>query len=388
MYRLTNEQQEIVDRARGVAESDIARHAAAVDAEARFPREAMAALGRAGLLGLNVPAGSGGLGHGFRTVAAVVDTLAQACPSTAMVTMMHYSGVAAMLAAPGVAAGWLREAAAGRHLSTLAFSEKGSRSQFWAPVSRAARANGNVELNAEKSWVTSAGIADSMIVSTLAHPGEDGAEVAGNSVYVVLKDDPGVAISGGWNSLGMRGNQSNPVTLREVRVPAAERALCANGAGLDLMLGSALPTFQLCQGAIGVGIAEAAVQATARHLGASRLEHTGNSLADLPNLRARLAEMRIETDRARAYLVSVIDRLESGAADAVLHVLAAKASSGETAVTVTDLAMRACGGAAFSRHLGVERFFRDARAAVVMAPTTDHIREFVGRAVLGMPLFG
>ena len=72
----------------------------------------------------------------------------------------------------------------------------------------------------------------------------------------------------------------------------------------------------------------------------------------------------------------------------MLHVLAVKASSGETAVHATDLAMRACGGAAFSKHLGIERAFRDARAAIVMAPTTDHLREFVGRALCGMPLFG
>jgi alkylation response protein AidB-like acyl-CoA dehydrogenase len=55
---------------------------------------------------------------------------------------------------------------------------------------------------------------------------------------------------------------------------------------------------------------------------------------------------------------------------------------------VADLAMRACGGAAFSKHLGLERVFRDSRAAIVMAPTTDHLREFVGRTLVGLPLFG
>ena len=47
-----------------------------------------------------------------------------------------------------------------------------------------------------------------------------------------------------------------------------------------------------------------------------------------------------------------------------------------------------CGGAAFSKHLGIERTFRDARAAIVMAPTTDHLREFCGRVLVGLPLFG
>jgi alkylation response protein AidB-like acyl-CoA dehydrogenase len=72
----------------------------------------------------------------------------------------------------------------------------------------------------------------------------------------------------------------------------------------------------------------------------------------------------------------------------MLGLLAVKASSAETAIQTTDLAMRSCGGAAFSRHLGLERVFRDARAAVVMSPTTDHLREFIGRTLCGMPMFG
>jgi alkylation response protein AidB-like acyl-CoA dehydrogenase len=79
-----------------------------------------------------------------------------------------------------------------------------------------------------------------------------------------------------------------------------ERALSAEGKGFEMMLGVVLPVFQICQSALAVGIAEAAVQATQAHLSGSRFEHLQSRLADLPNLRARLAEMRIETDRARA----------------------------------------------------------------------------------------
>ena len=58
----------------------------------------------------------------------------------------------------------------------------------------------------------------------------------------------------------------------------------------------------------------------------------------------------------------------------------------DAALQVTDLAMKACGGAAFSRHLGIEQIFRDARAGWVMAPTVDHLQDFVGRALTGLPL--
>jgi len=177
------------------------------------------------------------------------------------------------------------------------------------------------------------------------------------------------------------------MTLEGVAV-GEERALSPPGKGLDVMLGVVLPIFQLGQAAIACGIAEAAVEATREHLTSRRFEHLGTSLADLPNLRARLAQMRIETDRARAHLSSVIDSIENPGPMTQLLVLEVKAAASEAAVTVTEIGMRACGGAAFSKHLGLERLFRDARAAVVMAPTTDQAHEFIGRALCGMEVLG
>jgi alkylation response protein AidB-like acyl-CoA dehydrogenase len=183
----------------------------------------------------------------------------------------------------------------------------------------------------------------------------------------------------------MRGNDSAPMTLQDCRI-AAERALSEMGQGFPQMM-QILPWFTLGNAAISVGIAEAATGATTGHLTHARLEHLGSTLADLPNLRARLARMRIETDRARAHLVSVLDAVENPSDATMLMVLEAKPAASETAVHVTDLAMQACGGAAFSKHLSVERNFRDARAAGVMAPTSDVLHDFIGRALCGMPLF-
>ncbi|MBL9116342.1 MAG: acyl-CoA/acyl-ACP dehydrogenase [Verrucomicrobiaceae bacterium] len=381
MYSLSADQLTFVQKARELAQNVLATHAGDVDEKGRFPTESLAALAEAGFYGLLIPKELGGQGQSLRVLAAVVDELAQACASTAMIYMMHNSAVNCYLAEPEKFADVLKDAAMGRHLGTLAFSEKGSRSQFWAPVSRAVSASGGVTLSAQKSWVTSAGHADGIVASCISADG------SGAAVYLVKKNDGGLSITGGWNGLGMRGNQSNPMTLEDVDL-GDERLIGEAGKGADIMLGKALPVFQLCQGAIGVGVAEAAFQAAQKHITAVGFEHTGTKLSDLPNLRAALAEMRLEVDKARAYLVAVVGKLEAGDADAMLHVLALKASSAETAVKVSDLAMRACGGAAFSKHLGLERAFRDARAAIVMAPTTDHLREFVGRLLVGLPLFG
>jgi alkylation response protein AidB-like acyl-CoA dehydrogenase len=384
MYRLTAEQQRIAATAAEVADRDVAPRAADVDREASFPRDSIAVLGANGLLGLNIPVEYGGLGQGPRTAVAVIEALAQRCSSNAMVYLMHLCGTACYAAAPEQTAPLLEAAAAGRHLSTLAFSETGSRGHFWAPVSRAtATGNGAVRISASKSFVTSAGHADGYVVSTLSAGATRPIE---STIYLVLKEDSGMTVSGAWKGLGLRGNASAPMTLDEVSV-GADRALTADGKGLDMMLGVVLPLFQVGSAAVGVGIAEAAVQATFRHVTHARFEGANSTLADLPTLRAQLARMRIDTDRARAHLGAVLDSLESPGPATQLMVLEAKASGTETATAVTEMAMRTCGGAAFAGAYGIERLFRDARAPIVMAPTSDVAYEFIGRALCGMEVF-
>ena len=117
----------------------VARHAADVDRNARFPVESLAALGAAGLFGLTVPRDLGGLGHGPRAFCAVAEELARGCASTAMIFVMHtsaHAGDRRPRKTLGDRDALLRQIAAGKHLTTLALSEKGSRSQFWAPVSK------------------------------------------------------------------------------------------------------------------------------------------------------------------------------------------------------------------------------------------------------------
>ncbi|HMR08106.1 MAG TPA: acyl-CoA dehydrogenase family protein, partial [Polyangiaceae bacterium] len=86
-------------------------------------------------------------------------------------------------------------------------------------------------------------------------------------------------------------------------------------------------------------------------------------------------------------LLDTVSALEVGREDAVLRVLQSKAVCGEAATEVTDLAMRVCGGAAFRKDVGVDRHFRDARAGTVMAPTTDQLYDFIGKAACGMDVF-
>lgn len=384
-YDLDESARALVARVEGVVREAVAPRADLHDREARFPRAAIEALARAGLFGLTVPASHGGLGAGPRTFAAVVETIASGCASTAMVYVMHVCATNVIAGRPPRNAGDVLAAiAAGRHLSTLAFSEKGSRSHFWAPVSReAARAGGRRAIDAEKSWVTSAGEADSYVVSTLAAAGDG---PLASSLYLVPKGRAGLEIAGRFDGMGLRANASAPMRLYGVEVDDGD-LLSEPGRGFDVMMSIVLPWFQVGTAAMSIGVAEAALGATSGHLTTARFEHLGETLAHLPNLRANVARMRMEIDRSRAYLAYTVGAMERPGDHTMPAVLSAKAQAAEMAVEVTDLAMRTCGGAAFSRQLPVERHFRDARASSVMAPTTDQLRDFLGRAALGLPLF-
>lgn len=375
-----------VANARELAERVLAPSARQNDKEGRFSTEAVTALGQAGLLGLTVPAEFGGWGLGPRSFAVVTATLAEADASVAMVYMMHVCATAVIAAArPGAqVADVLRDIAAGRHLSTLAFSEAGSRSHFWAPVSRARRNGAGVYATARKSWVTSAGHAQSYVVSSLA---PDATGVTETTLYLVPADTRGLSVAGAWDGLGLRANASAPMLLEDCAVPPG-RQLTEDGAGFQAMLQVVLPMFNLGTAAVGLGLCRAAVAATAGHLKTARFEHLGQSLGEsLPTLRAQLAAMQIETDGLAARMDDLVDHLEHPRETTMLRVLETKAAAGDTAISVTSAAMRSCGGAAFSKHMNVERLFRDAHAGAVMAPTGDVLREFIGKAVLGMPLF-
>jgi len=358
----------------------VAPSAIEIDQQGAFPRAALDALGAAGLLGLISATEVGGQGQAHRAAAMVVERLAQECASTAMVVCMHYAGTAVIEAHGPLN---IRKAiAAGQHLTTLAFSEAGSRSHFWAPVSTATAANGHIQIDAQKSWVTAAGQADSYVWSSRPLAAE-----GASTLWLVLSNADGLRIPAPFNGLGLRGNHSSPVTAAGVDLPTTAM-LGLDGAGFDVMMGIVLPYFQLMNAAASIGTMEAATSKAAAHVSGAQLQHLGQSLADLPTIRAYVARMRIKTDMVRTLLLDTISAIETGRADTMLRVLEVKAAAGETAIEVTDLAMRVCGGAAFRKEVGVERHFRDARAATVMAPTTDVLYDFIGKAVCGMPLFG
>ncbi|AMC50523.1 hypothetical protein RN06_2070 [Mycobacterium tuberculosis variant bovis BCG] len=110
------------------------------------------------------------------------------------------------------------------------------------------------------------------------------------------------------------------------------------------MMQTVLPWFNLGNAAVSLGLATAATGAAVKHVGTARLEHLGGSLAELPTIRAQIARMGTTLAAQKAYLEVAANSVSSPDDTTLTHVLGVKASVNDAALTITESAMRVCGG--------------------------------------------
>jgi isovaleryl-CoA dehydrogenase len=364
---------------RELAEARIAPGAAELDRSRRFPDEDLRALGDAGALGLLVPAEQGGAGGGLTALVEACEIIGGASGSTGMVFLMHAVTTATVAGGGGERAPeLLGRMASGDALGTLAFSERGTGAHFYAPELRAEQHNGSVKVSGSKSFVTSGGHADVMLVLLQAADGD------GLDCYAVEREAPGVTFEGAWEGLGMAGNASVAMVLEDVAVTSDAR-IGGSGAGADLVFGVVAPTFLAGLAAVNVGVAQAATTAAMEHA-ASRRYPDGTALAELPTIQHQLADMDLAVRSARGLVRDAAALGDAGDAAALVALMEAKVSACDTAPRVTQLALEVCGGQAYTPSLPIERYLRDARAGSVMAPTNGVLKTWIGKALAGLPV--
>lgn len=368
-----------------LVDTRIAPQASLVDETSQWPAHSMKALGEAGLLGLMVPEALGGHGQGLLGLSVITETIARACPSSALCFGMHCVGTAVIAAkATGFQQQrYLRAIAEGRHITTLALSEHGSGAHFYLPETTLEIDADSFVLSGTKQFVTNGGQADSYVVSTVAR--DDQGDSGDFSCVIVDRDAEGVTWLDHWKGFGMRGNSSRPMRLEQARVPQ-ENLLGEKGDQVWYVFEVVAPFFLMAMAGTYLGLAQAALDAAGEHLRARRYAHSGESLRDVETLQVRYAEMWTAVQKTRALIREAGRRGDSGHPDALPWILSCKADAGETAVWLANEAMTLCGGAAYRDNSRVAQMLRDARAAHVMSPTTDLLKQWTGRSLLGLPL--
>lgn len=357
-----------------------------IDQSRRFPRENLEALGKAGVLGLLIPVQYEGSGAGLAEMSQVLEVQAQSCASTAMVTLMHLCATAAIVAkgSDALKKEILPRCVRGEHISTLAFSEAASGGHFYAPVSEVRVNGGKKTLSAAKSFVTSAGEADSYVVSARKPGASAPSEI---NLYLIAENTAGLSTQGRFEGLGLAGNASAPMSLTDVAIDDATR-LGPEGSGFQSMLEVVLPHFQVGVASVSIGLAKAAHQTIVGRMGARKYEHAGGAaLASIPRVQFLVAEITLAVNSGEAYLRETIRKALAADPAAMLDVLGVKVVAAASCLASVSRAMTLGGGWAFGRRGGLERIFRDAQAAAVMAPSSDVLKDFIGKASLGLPLF-
>ena len=261
----------------------------------------LTALRESGLLGLTIPTEVGGLGQGPEEFLDVIGQLAGACGSTAMIYLMHVSAAMPMVNAP---AGrrtrtWPRSWPTARCWRTLAFSEKGSRSHFWAPVSQAERTDDGVRLAAAQELGH---------VRRARRPVRDqhsgrrrAASPSESDLYAILGTDAGIKVAAPWSALGLRGNASSPMAIDATVAEGAR--LGERGAGFadDDAGGAAVvqPGQRRRSPGPGCGAVDAAVGHVVRGPARAPRHVAGRSADDPPS---RRQGRHLASPRTRRYL--------------------------------------------------------------------------------------
>lgn len=377
--------RELVGIAREITTSTIAKNVEREDAEGLWPAASMQELAQAGLLGLNVPETLGGHGEGLYGLVAISETLAQESPSTALCFAMHCVGTA-VIAAKATdyhKQAYLEPIARGEHVTTLALSEPGTGAFFWIPQTTLTRDHDGYLLEGKKSFITNGGHADSYVLSTSAE--EDTEDTGVFSCVVVDADRPNLEWGAPWVGLGMRSNSSRSLGLSGVPIPRTN-LLGEAGDQLWYVFEVVAPYFLMAMAGTYTGVAGAAFEVAREHLSSRRHSHSGELLGANPVLAHRLGELWMELEKTRNIVYTAASRADAGEPDALIAVLACKAAAGDAAVRIANEAMTLVGGIGYGENGKLARLLRDARASHVMAPTTDVLKTWVGRALVGLPL--
>ncbi len=378
----------VLETVQDIAKTVVADQAANVDQLVLWPEQGIRALQRAGLAGMTIPQEFGGLGQGSFAVAQTCEILGQECASTAMCFGMHLVGsaVLAAKATPYQQSHYLQPIIEGRHLTTLSLSEAGTGAQFYIPRTRLDAVSPDLyRVNGAKTFVTNGGHADSYVVSTVA--ADPDGPLGQFSCVVIPATAEGLRWGPAWTGLGMRGNSSLSLEIKDLVVPKTD-LLGEEGDQIWYVFNVVCPIFLMAMTGTYLGIAGAALEEARNHMLKRDYADTGASLSEMPISQHRLGCLWGMLERTRRLCYHAASSFDAGDPDALPAVFTAKAEVADCAVTIVNEVMTLCGGIAYRGGSRLHRLLRDARAAHVMAPTTDVLRLWTGRALLGKPILG
>jgi len=362
---LTEQQTMIRDMARKFAREQLLPNAASWDQEAHFPREELAAMGRLGLLGMNVPTEWGGSGADSVSTALALEEIAAGDAATATIMSGHNPVGCMPIARFGndeQKERFLRPMAAGEMLSAFALTEAHGGSDAGALTSQARRDGDSYVLSGSKQFITTGKNADVALVfarSGAAGPG-------GISAFIVPTDSPGYVVTRVESKLGQRASDTCQIALEDVRVPLANR-LGQEGEGYRIAL-SNLQGGRIGIASQAVGIGRAACEVAMAY--ARERQVFGRPIIEHQAVGFRLAAMLTRIESARQMVWHAASLSDAGQ-PCLMEACMAKLLASEAAEWVCSEAIQTLGGYGYLTDFPLERLYRDARVYRIYEGTND-----------------
>jgi alkylation response protein AidB-like acyl-CoA dehydrogenase len=375
---LTQEHHELRAAVRALVSHKIAPYAAAVDEDARFPKEAYDALRAADLHAIHVPVEFGGNGADPLAACLLIEEVARGCTSSSLIPAVNKLGSLPIML-NGTAAQkeqWLRPLAEGKALFCYALSEREAGSDVASMRTRAEWTGDEWLMNGTKCWITNAGEGDSYVVFAVTDPyAKRGSHI---SAFLVSKTDDGISFSTPEKKLGIKGSPTREVHLDNVRLPA-DRLLGERGQGMRLAM-ETLDHTRVTIAAQALGVAQAALDLAASYV--KERQQFGKAIAEFQGVQFMLADMAMKLEAARALTYLAALKSEAGAADLTYFSAAAKTVASDAAMAITVDAVQLLGGYGYTSDFPAERLMRDAKITQIYEGTNQVQRIVLARELL------
>ncbi len=357
----------------------VAPRAAEIDATGEFPWDIKELFAENDLLGIPIPAEYGGLGGTFLTYVKVVEEIAKACASSALIVAVQELGML-----PIVIGGseeqkrrFLPKIASGEHLVAYALTEVSSGSDALGSMRTRAEKRGDTYLlNGQKIWITNGSVADVVCVFAVTDPQ---AGSRGVSAFVLEKGMPGFSVGNVEKKMGIRGSPTVELVFNDCEVPAANR-LGEEGEGFKIAM-KVLDKSRPGIAAQALGIAAGAFEYATNY--AKERVAFGKPIGHHQGVGFMLADMKTEVEAARLLLYEAARRCDQGSSDVTLWSALAKLKCGDVAMSVTTDAVQVLGGFGYSADYPVERMMRDAKITQIYEGTQQIQRLVIARALVG-----
>lgn len=372
--------EEIRKLAEKLSSKKLAPRASTFDQSHTFPWENMGDLAKAGFNKLIISDAYGGLGLGRVCFVSVVEKIARACASTALIYVSHLIVEKAIELFGDETAKKKRlpNMLDGQSLGAFAVHEPESGSDAAAITTKARRNGDHYIVNGSKFFITSAGEAGIYLVLVRSAQGNG---PQGLTTLLVEKETPGLSFGQPEDKMGLASTSSRQMYFSDCRVPK-EYLLGKESAGTEVIGKAVVGWGFFGASAISVGIAQAATELAIKH--AKERTIAGQPIAIHQAVQFMITDMVLGSEASKAFLEACSARAESEQGTAIVNGFKAKLFASEMAVEITNRAIQVMGGHGYCRGYVVERLFRDARGLTLHFKTSEWLRQDIAKSALGL----